>query len=357
MTRLDRIARALPVMILLLSGLQTLTAQAQPTLKFIDAHVHLIGGRGGNTDYDGAVKVAIEHMDRFGIRTAIVMPPPQIASQDWQDYPAFAHALRRHPNRFAFAGGGGELNARLHRYADPSSVTDEVKRSFAETAHEIITAGAAGFGEMASLHISAVPGHPFEYVPADHPLLRVLADVAAGLDVPIDLHMDAVAEASQPPARFAGGDNPSVLPPTLTSLRRLLAYNRQAKIVWAHGGSDPIGAMTPAFIGRLMDEYPNLYVSLRVVGGRAPMSNKLLAFGEIESEWRELLIRHSARFVIGTDSFFVAPSLQGSGPGMKFAQRNVPKLKATRYFLSLLPEDVARKIAKDNALRLYNRLQ
>ena len=56
-----RIARVLPVMILLLSGLQALTAQAQPTLKFIDTHVHLIGGRGGNTDYDGAVKVAIEH--------------------------------------------------------------------------------------------------------------------------------------------------------------------------------------------------------------------------------------------------------------------------------------------------------
>ena len=205
---------------------------------------------------------------------------------------------------------------------------------------------------MASLHISAAPGHPYEYVPADHPLLRVLADVAAELDVLIDLHMDAVAEEAPPPVRFAAGDNPPLLPPTLASLRRLLAHNHKAKIVWAHGGSDLIGAMTPALIGELMDTYSNLYVSLRVVGSRAPMHNNLLAFGE----WRALLIRHSGRFVIGSDSFFVAPSLQGSGPGMNFAKGNVPKLKATRKFLSLLPREVVQKIAKDNALRIYARL-
>jgi hypothetical protein len=230
---------------------------------------------------------------------------------------------------------------------------DEVKRSFSQKAKEIIRAGAVGFGEMASLHISAAPGHPYEYVPADHPLLRVLADVAAELDVPIDLHMDAVAEEVPPPVRLAAGDNPPLLPPTLASLRRLLAHNHKAKIVWAHGGSDPIGAMTPALIGELMDTYSNTYVRLRVVGSRAPMHNNLLAFGELEPEWRALLIRHSGRFVIGSDSFFLAPSLQGSGPGMNFAKGNVPKLKATRKFLSLLPREVGQKIATDNALRIY----
>ena len=38
-------------------------------------------------------------------------------------------------------------------------------------ADEVIDAGAVGFGEMASLHISAADGHPYEFVPADHPLL------------------------------------------------------------------------------------------------------------------------------------------------------------------------------------------
>ncbi|SVC40919.1 uncharacterized protein METZ01_LOCUS293773, partial [marine metagenome] len=44
------------------------------------------------------------------------------------------------------------------------------------------------------------------------------------------------------------------------------------------------------------------------------------------------------------------------GPGTKFAKGNVPKLKATRKFLSLLPREVVQKIAADNALRIYTRL-
>ena len=110
----------------------------------------------------------------------------------------------------------------------------------------------------------------------------LLADVAARLDVPIDLHMDAVAEKSPTPARYAGGHNPPELPATIGRLRRLLAHNGKARIVWAHGGSDPLGAMTAATIGDLMDDHPNLYLTLRVVGDRAPMSNKLLAYGRLE---------------------------------------------------------------------------
>ena len=322
-------------------------------LGFIDVHVHLIGGRGNDEDYGGAAYEAIEHMDRLGIRKAIILPPPQVISQDWYDYPSFVHALRRYPNRFSFLGGGGNLNAELHKYSDPTTVTEDVEQAFAEQAEKIIKDGAIGFGEIASLHISAVPGHPFEFVPADHPLLRVLSDVSAKFNVPIDLHMDAVADEMSTPSRFEDGDNPPILPPTIGPLRRLLAHNPNAKIVWAHGGSDPLGSMSPALIGNLMDEYSNLYVSLRVVGGRAPMYNKLLGFGHIEAEWIDLLNNHSDRFVIGSDSFFVSPNLRGSGPGVRFAQRNVPKLRAAKHFLSLLPPNVARSIARDNAVRIY----
>jgi len=66
-----------------------------------------------------------------------------------------------------------------------------------------------------------------------------------------------------------------------------------------------------------------------------------------------LLTRHAGRFVIGTDSFMVAPSIRGGGPGITFARRNVPKLAATNQLLSLLPPDVAREIGRDNAARIY----
>lgn len=324
----------------------------QAARPWMDVHMHLIGGRG--VDFPGAVETAVREMDRFGIATAIILPPPQVDSQPvTHDHTDYAGALRRHPGRFAFLGGGGTLNATLHRHADPAKVNDQVKRDFAAAAEQILDGGASGFGEMASLHISATTGHPYEFVPADHPLFLVLADVAARRDAPIDLHMDAVDGDMPTPPRFAGGANPPMMPATMAPLTRLLAHNPKAKIVWAHGGSDPLGAMTPTAIGRLMDAHPNLHVSLRVVGAEAPLQNKVLAGGGLDPPWADLLARHADRFVIGTDSFMVAASVRGSGPGITFAQRNEPKLQATVHFLSLLPAEVARKVGRDNATRIY----
>ena len=146
-------------------------------MPWVDVHMHLIGGRG---DFGGAVENAVRTMDRFGIATAIILPPPQVDSQpSTHDHTSYASALRRHPGRFAFLGGGGTVNATIDRYAAPAHVTEQVKRDFAATAERILAAGASGFGEIASLHISATLGHPYEFVPADHPLLLVLAEVAA----------------------------------------------------------------------------------------------------------------------------------------------------------------------------------
>lgn len=343
------------------AGLVATTARPQPSIPvpapppWIDVHMHLVAGRGPGADYAGAVDIALRELDRFGIATAIILPPPQVDSLPaTYDYTSYAGAARRFPGRFAFLGGGGTLNPTIHRYADQSQVTDRVKRDFAAQAEEILRLGAAGFGEIASLHISATQGHPYEFVPADHPLILTLADIAARHGVPIDLHMDAVDGEIAIPPRFASSSNPPRLSDTMSALGRLLAHNPNARIVWAHGGSDPLGAMTPAAIGRLMDRHANLYVSLRVVGPQAPVfRNKVLTGSGLDPDWGDLLNRHTDRFVIGTDSFIVSPTLRGGGPGVTFAERNVPKLMATVYFLSLLPSHLAQKIGHDNASRIY----
>ena len=323
---------------------------------WIDAHMNLVPGFIGRsrTDFASAAQTAIRDMDEAGIAMAIVMPPPQIDGQDAYDHAAFAAALAGHRGRFAFMGGGGSLNVLLHRHADPSGVTEAVKRDFAAEADRIIDAGAVGFGEIAALHMSAVPGHPFESVPADHPLLLVLADVAARRDVPIDLHMDAVAGDIATPQRFAVPPNPPRLADTIGGLERLLRHNPKARIVWAHGGSDPIGGQSPATIGRLMDAHPNLFMSLRIVGaGATTMQHKALLDRDLEPGWRALLARHPDRFVIGSDSFMLASTMRGSGPATQFAERNMPKLRATAFFLSLLPPEVAKKVSSENAIRIY----
>lgn len=328
-------------------------APVQAPVAWIDVHMHLVAGRGASADFAGAVDAAVREMDRFGIAQALILPPPQVETQSPYDVPDYAGAIRKWRGRFAALGGGGTLNATLHRYADPARVTDAVKRDFATAAERILDGGAVGFGELASLHVSATDGHPFEYVPADHPLLRVLAEIAARRDVPIDLHMDGLEEAMATPARFVVPPNPPTLPATVPALERLLAAHPRARIVWAHGGSDPFGGQSPAVLGRLMDAYPNLFVSLRIYGPQAPFQNKPLMPGGLDPAWRALLTRHADRFVLGTDSFVVSPTLRGTGPGLTFAARNTPKLQATVHLLSLLPPDIALKIGRENAIRVY----
>jgi predicted TIM-barrel fold metal-dependent hydrolase len=348
----------------LLGGLGAVRAQPmkpapsdpeQVPIAWIDVHVHLVGGRGAEADYGGAAEVAVREMDRFGIATAVVMPPPQVDSQSPYDHGSFAPALRRHPGRFAFLAGGGVLNATIHRHADPATVTDAVKREFAMAAERLLDAGAAGFGEIAALHISAAAGHPYEYVPADHPLLLTLADVAAKRGVPIELHMDAVEGGAPPPQHLmAGASNPPTLPDTLGALPRLLAHNPRAVVIWAHAGSDPIGAMSAATLERLMDAHPNLHASLRIAGMKSPARNKVFAApGALDPAWQALLARHADRFLIGSDAFFASPRLRGSGPGLLFAQQNEFRLRATLQFLALLPPAVAQRIARANAARIY----
>lgn len=320
-------------------------------VPWIDVHVHLIGGRQGY-DTAGAVAAAVAAMDQAGIRTMIVMPPPQPTGQGPGDLEGFLGAVKGHP-RFAFLGGGGSLNGMLQDAAGEATVSDGVRRRFEETAAGILRQGAAGFGEMTAHHLSHMTGHPYESVAADHPLLRLLADIAARHDVPIDLHLDVVAEDMQTPEWLASPPNPPRLRANLAAFERLLEHNRGAKIVWAHAGSDMLGHWTVDLSRRLLERHPNLHMSLRMAPGRAPWNHPLTRERTLKPEWLALLRDFADRFVIGGDQFIAAPRLEGGGPGLTFAQRAPAVRERTRAFLDALPADLARRVGYENAVRLY----
>ena len=292
-------------------------------------------------------------MREAGIRGMVLIPPPQVSRmrRNW-DYEAFAAAARAQPQRFAFLGGGGSLNPMIHDAAD-GVVDDALRERFSSRAHQILADGAAGFGEMSPHHLSARPGHPYEAVPADHPLFLLLADIAARHGAVIDLHLDLVVSDMTLPQRFSPSLNPATLRANLDGFERLLAHNRGARIVWAHAGADPIGHWTAQLSRALLARHPNLYMSIRMGGGQMRMQNLMLdSTGSLDPQWRAVLEEHADRFVLGGDQFFAA-GLSGAGPGIDFSRFAPVQRRQQAALLALLPAEVARKIGHENALRLY----
>jgi len=343
---------------------KALRAAAAAKVPWIDAHVHPLGvksgvrgsrGRGAAGSGSGSASEAVEKaatvMADSGIATMFLLPPPQINSGPPPlDYPSFAGAARAYGAKFRFLGGGGTLNPMLQEAALGAKVSDGALRQFSEEAEAILRAGAMGFGEMAAHHLSTVPGHPYESVAADHPLLLLLTDIAARHDVPIDLHFDPVI-APMPRPDWAPATNPAEFAPNFEAFERLLAHNRNSRIVWAHAGSDNLGQWTVALSRRMLSTHPNLFMSLRMAPGHAPENHPLTREAEIKPGWRRLLADFPDRFVIGGDQFFVDAGT--SGPAALFASRAAPTRQRTNLFLSLLPEQLAHRIGQENAARIY----
>mgnify|MGYP001591441535 CR=1 FL=1 len=322
------------------------TLHAEESPPWIDTHAHLDARVGpGEVDFEGAVATCLREMDRVGVARSLVMPPPYVAGHpNLYECDAFKEAVEAHKDRFAFLGGGGSLNVMIQQTAaDPPTAT-KLRRQFVEQARAILDRGAVGFGEIAIHHLSHFEGHPYESVPADHPLLLLLADFAAQNDVPIDVHLDPVDEEMPTPSKFSSPPHPETLVENVAAFERLLSHNRKARIVWAHAGWDATGKLSTDLLQRLLKAHENLYLSLKINPTGLEDHSPLDGAGHVRKAWLTLLGDFPDRFVIGTDHFHAAPGVGRVRP---------PGLEGPDALLAALPSELARRIGRENAERIY----
>ncbi|MFC1821339.1 amidohydrolase family protein [Thermodesulfobacteriota bacterium] len=320
--------------------------------RYIDTHQHLAGwagNRGSMSDgYEQAAQVALSTMNRLGIAKMILMPTPQTVNQEnHHDIDDYLDIIKKHPQRFAMLAGGGTLNVMIQRSVSDGEVSNKLRKKFENTAEELLAKGALGFGEMTAEHLSMNRTHPYIAVPPDHPLFLLLADIAARHDVPVDLHMEAIPEDMPLPGRLRQmPNNPDRLRANIAAFERLLTHNPKAKIIWVHAGWDNTGQRTTDLSDRLLRSYPNLYMSIRV-GPKPIPSRPTDAADRIKQEWLTLITKHQDRFIIGSDEFFL-PQTRGKGhPSGGSTEKTV-------QLLSLLPEDISRKVGFENAEKIYH---
>jgi len=177
--------------------------------------------------------------------------------------------------------------------------------------------------------------------------ILILADVAARHDVPIDLHMEAVPHDMPLPDidRLKSGNNPSSLKANISAFERLLSYNPNARVIWAHAGWDNTGHRTLKLMDELLSRHPNLYMTIKF-GGDSVEENRPLAAGKrLKTEWLELMKKHPDRFMMGTDQFFTPP--------LSDIRRKAGRGEPVKAFFSQLPPDLVYKIGVENPIRIF----
>lgn len=324
-------------------------ANAQAPNGWIDVHFHLVADKGDLESFDEAARMALQMMDAENIRTIVIMSPPR--PKENFDIESLAAVAKKYAPRLIMMGGGGTLNPMLQEAGHAPQLGAEVRQRFEQTARQIVAAGARGFGEITAHHVSLSPSHGYEAVPADHPLLLLLADIAAEHDLPIDLHFDPVPHDVEKPSHLSSPKNPPVLKENLGGLERLLAHNRRAKIVWAHAGADPVGHFTPVLARQMLERHANLFFSIRPTLNRP--GSMVQPKGGINDDWIDVLKAFPDRFVIGSDTFVVPARYTGPEAPRIFASRSHVQMNGIRRLLAHLPADLARKIGHENAQRIY----
>lgn len=318
---------------------------------FIDVHAHF--QTVPVNDVRASARTALALMDQFGIRKSLLMPPPmnQAGTKNWYDIEDLIFLVREQPGRFAILGGSS-LNVMLHSIA-ADRVDDAARARFRARAEQIADLGAVGYGEIAVLHVSIPamgPRHPYENIPADHPLLLLLADIAAERGLPIDLHYDLVPQDMPlPPSLRANPLNPDVLPENLSAFKRLLAHNPRTTFVWSHVGFEPLLTRGPQRVRALLTQFPNLYMSFRINRGAPRPAAAMDMNGTVKPEWVALVGEFADRFMLGSDSFYDPAGSIRRGSSEE-AMENFHRL------LAALPEPVRNVVATGNAERVYHLL-
>lgn len=120
------------------------------------------------------------------------------------------------------------------------------------------------------------------------------------------------------------------------AVAELLNYLPDATVLWAHAGVDA----TPEQIGALLDKWPRLSVELSLRVDIAPN-------GTLDPRWRDLLMAHSDRFMVGTDTWTAGGTFTGNERWDAYAEI----VAGIRAWLAQLPTDAAEAIAYRNAAR------
>lgn len=330
----------MPILALVALLLMQNTLAAPPQRRYSDAHLHYVDFFQNSQGMDALLAA----LDKAGVEHVALMGMPMVKM--WhEDEP-------RQPRYFL-----GD-DAPMYWYSATDAILAEAIKTLPEARRRQVHPFLSGFNptdKNASQHIERM----LELYPG---LWQGIGEVITRHD-----HLSALMQGEVPRAdseammriyrTAARHDLPVLLHSNITSLRekdliylpeleRALQKNPKTRFIWAHAGtSAAINQWQKelpellATLDRLLHQYDNLWIDL---SWSVLEPHILDAKGKPRRAWLELLRRHPDRFMLGSD-------LVGDFDNLgKVLDRFTPLLDA-------LPPDTARKLARDNFLKVLPR--
>lgn len=185
-----------------------------------------------------------------------------------------------------------------------------------------------GIGELITRHDDLTALISGEKPTAHHKAVHKIMRLAAREKLPVLLHSNITSEREDAPIY-------------LKDLIDILSKNLDVNIIWAHAGTSTEiyqrNSLTflPSTISDLMNQFDNLYILLSWT------AKKLIynADNKPNTEMIELVIKHPDKFMVGSDLVGRFDSLEKIVNGYD-------------AFLDMLPENIAKKVAYANFLRI-----
>ncbi|MDU9389371.1 amidohydrolase family protein [Pseudomonas sp. zfem002] len=217
---------------------------------------------------------------------------------------------------------------RFHPFLSGFNPVDKNAVTHIERMLELYPGLWQGIGEVFTRHDDLTALTSGDTPRANNEAMTRIYHLAAEQDLPVLLHSNITSKRERNPLYLAEIEEP-------------LRNHPHTRFIWAHAGSSmeihrhqtQMDFLLPT-LERLLEDYPNLYVDL----SWSVLQPYLLDDqGKPRAEWLALVKRFPERFMLGSD---VVGRFSSLGE----------QLHGFDPFLDALPEDVARKVARENFL-------
>lgn len=274
---------------------QDKTLQADASLAFVDAHVHL-----------NKPEMQLQLIDEYNLPKVIAFWGRE------SDNDALIEAAKAHPNHFIpFVSISPERRTYRGYWQNEDTSLLDLLEGYLQTGV------FKGVGEISVTHFPSRGFPEADFSPLG-PIMTGIMQLAARYNVPVNIHCEVTR---------------------ITEFSELLETFPNVNVIWAHGG------YTPYFLAkRMLAKHPNLTYELSArTYTNHPRSPDYTIFrnaSEVWPRWLELIELNPGRFVVGTDA---------SHRQLETERRKVERVQ---LLLQQLTPETRRLVAIENMLRL-----